>query len=313
LRLYPDDADLNWNLAVNLLLLGDFESGWAAHEWRPGRISGLQQPRWRGEDLQERTIVLYGEQGFGDIIQFVRFVPEVARRARTVYLRMLRPLEPLELKLPSNCILVRQGGVVPATDYECPLMSLPFVLGITESTIPARVPYVYADADAASQWRRELSDGALNVGIAWSGNPANLDDMNRSLTLAALLRAAVPGCRFVAVQPEVRDADRDTLAAHAEVFDAGGRLRNFADTAALFEALDLVLTVDTSVAHLAGALGRPVWILLPWVPDWRWMLERSDSPWYPTARLYRQPKAGDWDSVLAQVREDLAALAARQR
>lgn len=311
LRLYPDDADLNWNLAVNLLLLGDFEAGWAAHEWRPGRIAGLPQPRWRGENLQGKTIILYGEQGFGDIIQFVRFIPQVARQARTVYLRMLRPLEPLRLNLPPNCVLVHQGSVVPATDYECPLMSLPFVLGITEASIPAQVPYVYPEAEAVDRWREQLPLSGFNVGIAWSGNPANLDDMNRSLPLASLLRAAVVGCNLVAVQPDVRENDRKTLAAHPEVFDAGGQLRNFADTAALFQALDLVLTVDTSVAHLAGALGRPVWILLPWVPDWRWMLERSDSPWYPTARLYRQPEAGDWNSVLMQVRQDLAALVAR--
>jgi ADP-heptose:LPS heptosyltransferase len=190
-------------------------------------------------------------------------------------------------------------------------MSLPFVLGITEASIPAQVPYVYPEADAVDRWREQLPLSGFNVGIAWSGNPANLDDMNRSLPLASLLRAAVAGCNLVAVQPDVRENDRKTLAAHPEVFDAGGQLRNFADTAALFQALDLVLTVDTSVAHLAGALGRPVWILLPWVPDWRWMLERSDSPWYPTARLYRQPEAGDWNSVLMQVRQDLAALVAR--
>jgi hypothetical protein len=149
----------------------------------------------------------------------------------------------------------------------------------------------------------------LKVGIGWSGNPNHLDDQNRSIALATLLRAAHPDCQFVSVQTEVRDADRATLGEHPEVFDAGGELHDFAETAALMNSLDLIVTVDTSLAHLAGALGRPVWILLPWVPDWRWMLDRSDSPWYPTARLYRQPAAKDWDSVIARVGLDLAQFA----
>ncbi|MEJ6021454.1 tetratricopeptide repeat protein [Ramlibacter sp. PS4R-6] len=305
LRIHPDDADLHWNLAVNLLLLGDFEEGWAEHEWRNGPVSALPKSRWRGESLEGRSILLHGEQGFGDAIQFLRFVPEVASRAQTVHVRVLRPLAGLRLDLPANCVLA-QDAAPPATDYECPLMSLPAVLGTTEATIPARVPYVHAEAAAVREWRERLSSHRVNVGIAWSGNPANLNDLHRSMPLATLLGAAVGDVRFVTVQTEVREADRATLDAHPEVFDARAHLRSFADTAALLETLDLVLTVDTSVAHLAGAMGRPVWVLLPWVPDWRWMLERSDSPWYPTARLFRQDADRRWEPVVERVRAALA-------
>jgi hypothetical protein len=200
------------------------------------------------------------------------------------------------------------GEDVPRTDFECPLMSLPAVLGTTQATIPVHVPYVHADRESARRWRDRLGDAPLNVGITWSGNPNNLDDMNRSMPLATLLRAAVLGCRFVVVQTQLREADRATLAVHPEVLDVSAELQSFAGTAALLDALDLVLTVDTSVAHLAGAMARPLWIMLPWLPDWRWMLDRADSPWYPSARLYRQSKAKDWDGVTARVRADLADL-----
>jgi tetratricopeptide (TPR) repeat protein len=308
LRLFPEHPDLHWNLAVNLLFIGEYEEGWKEHEWRHGRITTLSQPRWQGESLEGRSILLYGEQGYGDIIQFLRFVPEIARRAQTVYLRLLRPLEPLQLGLPSNCVLVRIGDAIPVTDYECPLLSLPFVLGTTVATIGAQVPYIHADPNATQQWRKRLPVDRLNIGITWSGNPANLDNNNRSMPLATLLKVADPKYHLVVLQTQVTDADRRTLADHPEVFDAGSELKSFADTAALMNALDLVLTVDTSVAHLAGALGRPLWIMLAWLPDWRWFLEREDCPWYPTARLYRPPTIGDWDSIVARVRQDLAAL-----
>lgn len=311
LRRFPDDANLHWNLAIGQLLLGNFEEGWAEHEWRHRQAgtARLPQPRWQGEALEGRTLFLYGEQGYGDSIQFLRYVPEVAARARTVHLRVPPALEPLLTQLPRNCLLVPKGVALPVTDFECPLMSLPAVLRTTQATIPRQVPYLQADPERVRAWRERLGTGRLNVGIAWSGKPTHFNDVNRSMTLAAFRQAAADGCRFVTTQPDVREADRAALAAWPDLLDAGRELRDFADTAALVEALDLVISVDTSVAHLAGALARPVWLLLPYVPDWRWMLDRDDSPWYPTARLYRQPAIGDWESVLARVKADLTAMA----
>jgi hypothetical protein len=186
-------------------------------------------------------------------------------------------------------------------------MSLPTLLGTRLDSIPAAVPYLRADAARARQWRERLPGDALNVGIAWSGKTTHVNDHNRSMTLATFRAIEVPGCRFVTIQPQLRDVDREALATWPQALDLGSELRDFADTAALVDALDLVISVDTGVAHLAGALARPVWILLPHAPDWRWMLERADSPWYPTARLYRQPAPGRWDPVLAAVRADLEA------
>jgi tetratricopeptide (TPR) repeat protein len=317
LTLFPDDADLHWGLCMGLLTLGDYARGWRESEWRmrspafQGKILQLEQPQWRGEDLRGRTIFLHGEQGFGDNIQFVRFVPEVARRAANVLLLVPAALEPLVASsLPANCRLVPQNSLLPAIDFQSPLMSLPAVLGTTLETLPADVPYLQADPLLVAKWRKRLPADKVNVGIAWAGNPRHVNDRNRSTSLAALSAVFAADCRFVTVQPQLSDADRATLAKHPQVLDLGRELGDFSDTAALFAALDLVITVDTSVAHLAGALNRPVWVLLPHAPDWRWLLERSDSPWYPSARLYRQPAPRDWASVMDSVRRDLVDLCA---
>jgi tetratricopeptide (TPR) repeat protein len=313
LRLHPQDADLHWNLGIALLLRGEFEAGWRESEWRTrsvayaGQAIQLDAPAWKGETLEGRAIFLYGEQGFGDNIQFIRYLPEVARRARAVYLQVPEPLEPLMQGLAPNCRLLQQGALLPAIDFHCSLMGLPAVLGTRADSIPAAVPYLRADAKRTQAWRERLPRDTFNVGIAWSGKPSHVNDHNRSMTLATFRAIAAEGCRFVTVQPQLRDVDGAVLADWPEALDLGSELRDFADTAALVETLDLVITVDTGVAHLAGALGKPLWILLPHVPDWRWMLEREDSPWYPTARLYRQATANDWPGVLQRVQRDLAA------
>lgn len=318
LKRSPDDPELHWSLSVALLTLGDMKRGFAESEWRArsahfrGKLLELEEPRWHGESLQGRTIFLFGEQGFGDSVQFLRLVPQVAALADTVYLLVPEALEPLvERTLPANCHLVRQNARMPAVDFQCPLMSLPAVLGLDEHSMPAQVPYLRADPAAVAAWRERLGGNGPKVGIAWSGNPRQANDHNRSMTLATFRALEVPGCRFFTVQPEMREVDRPVFAEWGRAEDVGRTLRNFDDTAALLEALDVVVTVDTGVAHLAGALGRPLWVLVCNVPDWRWELERADSPWYPTARLYRQPQGGDWSSALARVRDDLAALAAR--
>lgn len=314
LHIYPEDPDLHWLLCIAHLTLGQFSQGWREHEWRHrsvafrGSLLKFEQPRWQGESLAGKAIFLYGEQGFGDNIQFVRFVPVIAQQAAQVYLQVLEPLEPLMSELPANCRLLGQGALLPAIDFHCPLMSLPAVLGTTESDIPATVPYLRADTQRVQRWRERLPQDTFNVGIAWSGKPSHVNDRNRSMALSAFREIATDGCTFVTLQPQLPQGDRAELDAWPHALDLGREVKNFADSAALAQALDLVVAVDTSVAHLAGALARPVWVLLPHCPDWRWMLQRDDSPWYPTARLYRQPVAGDWGSVLAKVRSDLGAL-----
>lgn len=316
LSLFPDDADLHNTLSIMLLLLGDFEEGLAEHEWRMrcGSFSAFRMPPefrlWRGESLAGKSIFLYGEQGFGDSIQFLRYVPQIAALAREVLLQVPEGLEALAEGLAPNCRQLPQGARLPAIDYHCPLMGLAYVLGTREDTIPAAVPYLHADPQAVRAWRERLGGGVLNVGIAWSGKPTFVNDRNRSMTLEAFRQIATPGCRFFTMQPQLREVDRPVLAAWDQAQDTGREVRDFADTAALMEALDLVITTDTSVANLAGALGRPTWVLLGFVADWRWLLDRPTTPWYPTARLYRQPAPKDWDSVVTRVRTDLAALIA---
>jgi len=202
---------------------------------------------------------------------------------------------------------------VPATDFQIPLLSLPWALGIGEGQLAPAMPYLRADAQRAVGWRRRLEEDGrgLKVGLVWSGNAAHRNDRSRSMPLATLARlAAVPGCKFVSLQPEVRAGDRAALEQWRALRAYGAELRDFGDTAALLTAVDLVITVDTSVAHLAGALGRPVWVLLPHVPDWRWLLHREDSPWYPSARLWRQHRPHDWTDVVDRVGAALAQVSA---
>ena len=316
LRRHPDDADLQWNLAISHLLRGELAEGFAAHEsrfladslgWRkPAPDFG--RPRWTGrESLAGKSILLFAEQGLGDSIQFLRYVPGVAAQAGRVVLRLPRALSVLVADLPDNCRVVLESEPAPATDYQCPLMSLPLARGTTPGSVPANVPYLSADPARVDAWRRRLARqrASLRVGVVWSGSAAHVNDRNRSIPLELFRRVAAPGVQFVTLQPEVRMADRPALEAWTGLARFGEELRDFADTAALICALDLVVTVDTSVAHLAGALARPVWILLPHFPDWRWMLDRDDSPWYPTARLWRQPAPRDWISVLDAIRAEL--------
>jgi tetratricopeptide (TPR) repeat protein len=318
LQLLPEDPELHLALSIALLMHGDLHRGWQEHEWRRrsaamrGKVLQLEgRHAWQGESLQGRTIFLHGEQGFGDNIQLVRYVQTIAQQAQGVLLMVSRELESLVARtLPANCRLLPQNSALPPIDFHCSLMSVPAIAGITEDTIPSQVPYLRADSALLSAWRERLGAGAFNVGIAWAGNPKHTNDHNRSMPLAGLRPLDAPGCRFVTVQPGLNDTDRAMLAGWPSAIDLGSGVRSFDDTAALVEALDLVITVDTSIAHLAGALGKPVWILLAHVPDWRWMVERSDSPWYPSARLYRQPAPRDWASVVDSVHRDLLDLCA---
>jgi len=305
--------ELQLNRAIAHMLVGDWQAGWPALEhrwvaWTGQPAPWQQRPRWDGKgSLAAQSILLFAEQGLGDTIQFLRYVPLVCAQAREVVLIVQRPLAPLLGELPPNCRVLVSGDAVPPTDWQCPLLSLPLAFGTTTQTVPAYARGLHARPDLVSKWRLELPPGLRRVGIAWSGNAQHKNDRNRSIPLALFRSIAAEGWQFVSLQPQVRGADHEALQGWSGLVDLGPQLRDFADTAAVLECLDLVITVDTSVAHLAGALGRPVWILLPHNPDWRWLMGRSDTPWYPGARLYRQADTGAWAPVLEQVRRDLAA------
>ncbi|WP_158921481.1 tetratricopeptide repeat protein [Acidisphaera sp. S103] len=315
----PDDAEVHYNLAMALLARGDMAAGWAEHEWRwkTRQLSrgyrGFAQPQWFGEAADGRTLLIHAEQGFGDTIQFCRYAPLAAAMGWRVVLEVPRPLVRLLGGLPGVERVVAFGEALPDFDLQCPMLSLPLALGTTLATIPGDGPYLQADAGQCSAWRVRLD--ALDrpgprVGLVWAGNPrAHLPGTaaigrQRSIAperLAPLL--ALPNLHFVSLQ-------KDGVAppADASLTDFMGEVGDFADTAALIGCLDLVVSIDTSVAHLAGALGKPVWLLTCFDPCWRWLTERRDSPWYPGMRLYRQPRPGDWEAVVAAVGRDLLGL-----
>jgi tetratricopeptide (TPR) repeat protein len=318
----PAHAAAHWNLADACLLLGDFERGWPEYEWRhrlahrPGPQRELAGPPWQGEQaIGERTILLHAELGLGDTLQFCRYAAKVARLGARVVLEVQPSLVSLLSQLEGVAQVVASGDTLPPFDFHCPLMSLPLAFKSNIETIPASVPYLRADPARVAAWRARLgAQRRPRVGLAWSGSQGLRND-KRSMTLAQMLPLARNGAEYVSLQKEVSEADAAWLAWRDDIRHFGAQLRDFADTAALIELVDVVVTVDTAVAHLAGAMGKEVLVLLPCVPhDWRWLLERDDSPWYPTAQLFRQPTPRDWDSVIlrvdAQLRRLLTAAAA---
>jgi len=316
IALNPELAEAHWNRALTCLSVGDFEQGWRSYEWRWRRNTAemtprdFAQPQWHGEDLQGRTILLHAEQGFGDTIQFIRYLPMVLAKGGKVILEIPDDLKPLVGQIDGMIAMVSRGQPLPPFDLHCPLLSLPLAFGTTLANVPAPRAYLRAPPERVAPWRAHLTRGeAPRVGLVWSGKPTHKNDHNRSIALARLAPLLLkPGFQFVSLQKEIRDADRAALRKFPALLRLDDALADFADTAAVVAALDLVITVDTAVAHLAGAMGKPVWILLPAIGDWRWLLERDDSPWYPSARLFRQPHIGDWGSVIARVGRELAAL-----
>jgi tetratricopeptide (TPR) repeat protein len=298
------------------LLIGNFADGWRQYEYRwadPDTARShrhMERPAWLGsESVAGKTVLLHAEQGYGDTFQFCRYASLVEARGASVVLEVPAALKPLLASLRGGHALFASGEALPAFDLQCPLMSLPLAFETNSQSIPAPVPYLFADAERANVWRQRLQtrapSGRLKVGIAWSGNSTHNNDLNRSIRFSAFAPLLALGATFVSLHQQVRERDTAALA-QSSVVHFGAELRDFADTAALIENLDLVISVDTSVVHLAGALGKPVWVLLPRVPDWRWLLERDDSPWYPTARLFRQDKPGDWPDVIDRVAHALA-------
>jgi tetratricopeptide (TPR) repeat protein len=313
-RLRPDDAEARVNLGMTRLLMGDFERGWPEYEWRR-RARGLPEhpsgrPRWDGTPLEGKAILLRAEQGLGDTIQFVRYAPMVRERGGVVLLECQPPLRALLADAPGVDRVVAPGGPGPEFAVEAPLPSLPGILGTTGETIPARVPYLGADAGRVGRWRRELEDPAgFRVGIVWRGNPKHPRDRQRSIPLVLFEPlAGLPGVRLVSLQKGPGAEQLDAPGWRRSILDLGGRLEDFADTAAVLANLDLLIACDTAVAHLAGALGLPAWVALPSDPDWRWLLGRDDSPWYPSLRLFRQDRPGDWGGVFGRIARELPSV-----
>ena len=314
IALRPGFAEAHYNRALHLLQRGDFARGWQEFGWRwraPGVAPrhGFTQPRWKGEDLRGRTLLIHAEQGLGDTLQFIRFVPQVAARGGTVRVACPRELVPLLGPALAGIQVLDEGAALPPFDLQCPLMDLPGALRTTGETLPTATPYLFAQEDAVASWRARFAGVGLKVGLVWRGGFRYALDAMRSLSLEALAPLAeVEGVRLVSLQKELLPAEAETpLLARSDA--AGPDLTDFAATAAAVAALDLVISVDTAVAHLAGALGRPTWLLLPHPSDWRWGLEASSTVWYPSLRLFRQDEPGDWAGVVHRVTRDLRALA----
>ena len=302
----PDSADLHWNLSLALLQRGDYEEGWREFEWRwdnPAFTSPSRQfpqPQWSGEDIKGKTILLHAEQGLGDTLQFIRYAPLVAARGAKVILECRPPLTRLSAETDGVDQVISLGEDLPDFDCHIPLMSLPLVFETTVDTIPADVPYLTAPPAAITD-----AEG-LKIGIVWGGSPTHINDHNRSCDVSLFAPLFdIPGTTFFSLQADARATDLHALDLPSNVIDLTGDLQDFADTATAVAALDLVISVDTAVLHLAGALAKPAWGLIPFAPSYLWMNDRDDSPWYPTVRLFRQTLVHDWDSVFEQVASDL--------
>ena len=332
LTLAPDSAETHWNRALCLLQMGDLAAGFAEYEWRwqrqriaPSRRT-FDAPLWLGDaSLDGKTILLHAEQGLGDTLQFCRYAALVAKQGARVVLEVQRELTRLLTDLEGVAALVTAGEPLPAFDYHCPLLSLPLAMRTVVDTIPAGTPYLFADPQASAQWKARIEAAspreALKVGLVWAGGhrphvpELRKNDARRSLDIERFAPILdVPGVQWFSLQKgdnAVRqlNAMRERHEAARRIIDWTDALHDFADTAALVDNLDLVISVDTSTAHLAGAMNKPVWILNRLDTCWRWMLEREDTPWYPSARLFRQPTLGDWDSVIGNIKKSLAAIA----
>jgi tetratricopeptide (TPR) repeat protein len=310
-----DNPDIHFMESLALLTVGDYRRGFEEYEAR-WRRSGMPEqksrgrPLWRGDyPLNRKTVLLHAEQGLGDTIQFARYVPQLAATGANVILEVQPELTALLSRLEGAKTVIAHGAAAPAYDVHCPLGSMPLALKTEPSNIPAPIPYLSADDGRLAKWTARL--GALarpRIAIAWSGNASHLNDRNRSMPFARLAPLLSSPARFISIQRELRAEDEAALAAEQRVTHVGSELNDFDDTAAVIALCDLVIAVDTAVVHLAGAMGRAVWVMLPFAPDWRWTLDGDSTPWYPTARLFRQTSLGDWDGVVARVAAELRQL-----
>jgi tetratricopeptide (TPR) repeat protein len=314
IQLDPRHAEAHYGLSLTLLSLCRFNEGWTEHEWRwrtkdfSSQRRNYSQPLWDGSAINGRTILLHSEQGLGDSIQFIRYAPVISQMGASVIVECPKELKSLIQRVEGVNKVIMQGEWLPDFDIHCPLLSLPLVFHTTLESIPSKLPYIAVDSVLVQKWGNRLraDNSKLKVGLVWAGNPGHKNDRHRSCSLEIFLPLLqLKGTVFFSLQKgeaakQTRDLPKDIL-----ISDYIEEITDFADTAALMENLDLVISVDTAVVHLAGALGKPVWTLLPFNADWRWMLDREDSPWYSTMRLFRQPSLGDWESVIAKVKDEL--------
>jgi len=313
LAIKKDHADAHFNQALALLTLGQYQRGFAEYEWRWRRTGMAPQksrgkPLWLGEyPLARKTVLVHAEQGLGDTVQFARYVPMLAAAGAKVVLEVQPELKAPMSRLDGAATVIARGETLPPFDVHCPFGSLPLALKTQPGTVPAQIPYLSASGAHLAKWSGEI--GALpqpRIAIAWSGNPSHDNDRNRSIAFGRLASLFAGPASFISIQRDVRPEDTTALAAENRVTHIGPELEDFADTAAVLALCDLAIAVDTAAVHLAGAMGRPVWVLVPFAPDWRWTLQGDTTPWYPTARLFRQTAPGDWDSVIARVGAELA-------
>jgi tetratricopeptide (TPR) repeat protein len=320
LRRQPNFAEAHVNKAMLLLISGNLQQGWEEYEWRL-RCAGLlssnfMQPRWNAEPIEEKTILVHAEMGLGDTIQFCRYLPLVKATGSTVVFQCQAPLVHILASCRGFDQLIRDGQERPLFDVQVPLLSLPRIFGTTLETVPSTVPYLFADAALVAEWRMKLQEiRGLRIGINWRGQARGIDASRRDIPLVHFKSLEnLPGVRLISLQnAEVNQpldsVDLSPIIHPGQNFDRSHGA--FMDTAAIMMNLDLVITSDTSVAHLAGALGVPVWVALPFAPDWRWLLNRTDSPWYPTMRLFRQKTSKDWSGVFDEILAALTALSTK--
>jgi tetratricopeptide (TPR) repeat protein len=317
----PESAEAHVQLGVALLLQGELAAGWNEYQWIwevPDPKQGRRQfarPRWKAAPVEGLRMLVHSEAGFGDAILWARYVPMLAERAGNVVLESPRPLRRVFASLRGRHRLITAGETIGDYDVHCPMMHLPAIFGTTLETIPADVPYLSADAALTEQWRHRLGvDDRLKVGLVWAGDPQSPRDRQRSVKLSMLAPLGeVAGVRFISLQKGRASEEAAASPAGMTLIDWSAELGDFADTAALMANLDLVVTVDTAAAHLAGAMGKPVWVMLSRPEEWRWMIGREDSPWYPTMRLFRQKAMGDWSAPVQQAAWALRSLAEERR
>jgi tetratricopeptide (TPR) repeat protein len=312
ITLAPDFDEVYWNQSHLHLLLGDYHQGWPLYEYRWKSVQKasyrhLNKPLWLGEDsIAGKTLFIYPEQGQGDFIQFFRYVAEVEKLGANVILEVTPSLMALVSEMQVDYKLVEPGDIVPGYDYHCPIMSLPLAFKTEVETIPSQTPYLIANSTKIKQWQKRVDQDIFNIGLVWSGAKGHQHDYQRSIALEKLLPMMVLPAKFHALQKDIRESDQQILQDLDNLETYQPLLIDFSETAALISQMDLVIAVDTSVAHLAGALGKECWLLLPYAPDFRWLLDRLDTPWYPTMTLYRQPIFNDWDSVVGCVKQQLS-------
>lgn len=318
LTLDPSQAAAHFELAEGLLLTGQFAEGWQEYEYRfslpgvPRLLPSNDKPQWDGKPMPDGTLMLIGDQGFGDTIQFCRYIPDVARLCPKLIMACSSEMKPIVMQQAGITQYFDRWEDMPAFDAYCPLSGLPRLFATTLETIPAPIPYVRADPAKAEHWRRRLDalvpEGYRRLGLVWAGRPAHGNDFNRSMPLDRLgALAALDGIALVSLQMGPAQAQIGRYFGRAPLINLGAEIQDFTDTMAILAGLDRLVAVDTGVAHLAGAMGRPVSILIPFAPDWRWLLERTDTPWYPTVTLHRQNRPSDWEAAVQSMVETVKA------